>query len=132
MQRALIAGSFCKGDRQLVDAVQPTRFNMLANAALGRQVRDSATPDLRELGVPVLLLLGECSYVPRGRAMEYFDVYRIARSHLIPGVGHITRGNAAGARLTRQAIVRFLDGQPGPLPDEPTQASREAFVAAGR
>lgn len=132
VQRALVANSFCKGDTQLLDSFQPTRFNLLANTAVSRQSRDSSTPDLQDLAAPVLLLLGECSYIPRGRAMEYFDVYRIARSHVIPGVGHITWGNAKGQALTRDAIGRFVDNLPGELPDEPTQSTRSGFAESGR
>ena len=132
VQRAMVANSFCKGDGQMLEGFQPTRFNLLANSTVGRQSRDSSTPNLQDLAAPVLLLLGECSYIPRGRAMEYFGIYRIARSHLIPGVGHITWGNANGQNLTRDAIGRFVDNLPGPLPNEPTQSTRRAFVESGR
>jgi len=132
VQRAMVGNSFCKGDGQTLQAFQPTRFNLLANAAVGRQARDSPTPDLDDLAAPVLLLLGECSYIPRGRAMEYFDIYQIARSNLIPGVGHITWGNAKGQDLTREAITRFVENVPGPLADEPTRSTRQVFVESGR
>lgn len=132
VQRAMVGNAFCKGDGKVLAGFRPTRFNLLANAVVGRQSRDSATPNLQDLAAPVLLLLGQCSYIPRGRAMEYFDVYRIARSNLIPGVGHITWGNAQGQVLTRDAIARFVDNVPGPLANEPTQSSRQAFVASGR
>ncbi len=132
VQRALVANSFCKADTAVLDSFQPTRFNLLANSTVGRQARDSATPDLQGLAAPVLMVLGECSYIPRGRAMEYFDVYRIARSHVIPGVGHITWGNAKGQILTREAIGRFVDNLPGNLPDEPTLSTLRGFVGSGR
>ena len=132
VQRALVANSFCKGDRQVLDSFQPTRFNLLANTLVSRQSRDSLTPGLKDLSAPVLLLLGECSYIPRGRAMEYFDVYKIAHSHVIPGVGHVIWGNARGQALTRNAIERFVDNLPGELPDEPTSSTRNDFVESGR
>lgn len=132
VQRAMVGNSFCKGDGQTLQRFQPTRFNLLANAVVGRLSRASPTPDLEDLAAPVLLLLGECSYIPRGRAMEYFDIYQISRSNLIPGVGHITWGNAKGQDLTRDAITRFVDGAPGPLANEPTQSTRRAFVESGR
>ena len=132
VQRAMVGNSFCKGDGQTLQGFQPTRFNLLANAVVGRQSRESTTPDLGGLAAPVLLLLGECSYIPRGRAMEYFDIYQIARSNLIPGVGHITWGNAKGQDLTRVAITRFVDKEPGLLPNEPTPSTRRAFVESGR
>ena len=132
VQRAMVKNSFCKGDGQMLEGFQPTRFNLLANSTVGRQSRDSSTPNLQNLAAPVLLLLGECSYIPRGRAMEYFGIYRIARSHLIPGVGHITWGNVNGQNLTRDAIRRFVDNLPGPLPNEPTPSTRRVFVESGR
>lgn len=132
VQRAMVSNAFCKGDREVLERYRPTRFNLLANAIVSRQARDSLTPGLLDLAAPVLLILGECSYIPRGRAMEYFDVYRIGRSHLIPGVGHITWGNAKGQALTRDAITRFVDNVAGPLPNDPTRSSRGAFVESGR
>jgi pimeloyl-ACP methyl ester carboxylesterase len=132
VQHALVANAFCKGDTGLLEAFETERFNLLANFGISRDARGSPTPDLAGLSSPVLLLLGECSYIPRGRAMEYFDVYRIARSHLVPGVGHVPWGNERGQRLTREAIVRFVAQQPGPLPNEPTASERNAFVSAGR
>lgn len=132
VQRALISSSFCNDDRAMLDSFQPTRFNLIANAVISRQARGAPTPKLQNLAAPVLMILGECSYIPRGRAMEYFDVYRIARSHLVMGVGHIVWGNAKGQALTRAAIKAFVDNTPGPLPNEPTQASANQFVAAGR
>ncbi|HEU4843961.1 MAG TPA: alpha/beta hydrolase [Burkholderiaceae bacterium] len=132
VQRALLASAFCKGDDRLLNAWQPTRFNLLVNGPILRQAQASAAPRLHDLAAPVLLLLGECSYIPRGRAMEYFDAYAIARSHLIHGVGHIPWGNAEGQRQMRAAILSFVDGQPGPLPDEPNQSTRRQFVASGR
>ncbi len=63
--------------------------------------------------------------------MEYFGVYRIARSHVIPDVGHITWGNAKGQTLTRETIGRFVNNLPGKLPDEPTQSTRSRFAEVG-
>lgn len=132
VQRALVGNSFCKGDTRLLDAWKPTRFNLIANTRISRTAREAVRPDLRQLSPPVLLLLGECSYIPRGRAMEYFDVYRIARSHAIPNVGHIPWGNERGHRLVREALIAFVTDTRAPLPNEPTLATRDAFVAAGR
>lgn len=132
VQRALVSSAFCKGDTALLDAFVPLRFNLLANAAISRDARSAATPNLQQLTAPVLLLLGECSYIPRGRAMQYFDVYQVARSHLIAGVGHVVWGNANGQQLTRDAIVNFVDKVPGALPNEPTRASAAKFAESGR
>lgn len=132
VQRALVSNSFCKGRNPLLEAYRPLRFNLLANAGISRGARAASTPDLQQIKAPVMLLLGECSYIPRGRAMEYFGVYNIARSHLIKGVGHVTWGSETGQRRTREAIIRFVDNLPGDLPNEPTKASATAFAEAGR
>lgn len=132
VQKALVSNSFCQGDTALLDAFQPGRFNLLANASISRGARAAVAPDLRQLKPPVMLLLGECSYIPRGRAMEYFGVYQIARAHLIEGVGHVIWGNAKGQQLSRDAIIRFVDGQSAGLPNEPTAATAAGFAASGR
>ena len=132
VQRLLVSNSFCKGDTALLDSFHPGRFNLLANARVSRDAGKAAKPDLHDMSAPVMMLLGECSYIPRGRAMEYFGVYATARAHLIPGVGHIVWSNARGQELTRDAIVRFVDGAPGLLPNEPTQATAHLFVDNGR
>ncbi|TXG01045.1 alpha/beta hydrolase [Massilia arenae] len=132
VQRLLVSNSFCKGDTALLNSFHPGRFNLIANARIKNDAGKAATPDLHDMAAPVMMLLGECSYIPRGRAMEYFGVYSTARAHLIPGVGHIVWGNARGQELTRDAIVRFVDGAPGVLPNEPTQATARLFVENGR
>lgn len=132
VQRLLVSNSFCKGDTALLNGFHPGRFNLIANARVSRDAGKAATPNLHDLGAPVMMLLGECSYIPRGRAMEYFGVYTTARAHLIPGVGHILWGNARGQELTRAAIVRFVDGAPGLLPNQPTQATAHLLVESGK
>lgn len=132
VQRLLVSNAFCKGDTALLNSFEPGRFNLIANASVSRDARHAVTPDLRDMAPQVMMVLGECSYIPRGRAMEYFGVYTTARAHVIPGVGHLVWGNARGAELTRDAIVRFVDGAPGLLPNEPSQASAQRFVESGR
>ena len=132
VQRALVSNSFCKGDNPLLTAYQPLRFNLLANAGISSGARAAPTPNLQQLAAPVMMLLGECSYIPRGRAMEYFGVYKVARTHLIEGVGHVVWGNPKGQQRTRDAIVRFVDNAPAALPNEPTQATATAFATSGR
>ena len=132
VQHLLVSPGFCKGDTALLDRFKAGRFNILANVAINRDALAAKTPDLRNLAAPVLLLLGECSYIPRGLAMEYFGVYHVARSQLVPGVGHILWGNDKGQSLTRDAILRFVDNLPAPAPNEPTAASANLFVASGR
>ena len=132
VQRVLVSSAFCKGDTALLQSFQPLRFNMLANASISRSARAAIMPDLQQMPAPVMMLLGQCSYVPRGRAMEYFGVYKIARAHLIDGVGHVVWGNAKGQRLTRDAIIRFVDNVPGVLANEPTKESAASFAESGR
>ena len=132
VQRALVSNSFCKGSNPLLDAYQPLRFNLLANAAISGGARAAPRPNLQHLAAPVMMLLGQCSYIPRGRAMEYFGVYKLARTHWIEGVGHVVWGNPTGQQRTRDAILRFVDNVPGALPNEPTQATATAFARSGR
>jgi pimeloyl-ACP methyl ester carboxylesterase len=132
VQHLLVSPGFCKGDTALLDTFRAGRFNLVANVAINHDALGAPTPDLRKLAAPVLLLLGECSYIPRGLAMDYFGVYTIARSQAIPGVGHILWGNAKGQALTRDAIVRFVDGAPAALPNAPTAAAAQRFVEDGR
>jgi len=132
VQHLLVSSGFCKGDTALLDSFRAERFNLLANVAINHDAIAAPTPDLRSLKAPVLLLMGECSYIPRGLAMQYFGVYPIARSQLFPGVGHILWGNAKGQALTRDAIVRFVDAAPAALPNEPTAASASQFAQSGR
>lgn len=132
IQRLLVAPGFCKGDTALLDTFQAERFNLIANVAVNRDALAAPTPDLRSIKAPVLLLLGECSYIPRGLAMEYFGVYTITRSQLIPKVGHILWGNAQGQALTRDSILRFVDNLPAVLPNEPNASNTRQFVESGR
>ena len=80
VQRVLVSNSFCKGDTALLDSFHPGRFNLIANVRVSRDAAKAATPDLHGMAAPVMMLLGECSYLPRGRAMEYFSVYTPARA----------------------------------------------------
>jgi hypothetical protein len=132
VQRLLVSNAFCKGDTALLNSFHPGRFNLTANSRVSRDTGNAATPNLHDMAAPVMMLLGECSYIPRGRAMEYFGVYTTASAHLVPGVGRIVWGNARGQELTRDAIVRFVDSAPGLLPDKPTKATAHLFVENGR
>lgn len=110
----------------------PLHFNLLANASVARSERSETRPDLRDLKLPVLLLLGECSYVPRGIAMDYFDVYQINRSNVFAGVGHVIWGNSQGQARTRAAILSFVDGTPTTEINQPTLITHDTFIADGR
>ncbi len=131
VQRLLVSSAFCKGDTGSINSFQTLRFNPLANASISRDVRHATTPSLRDLKAPVLMLLGECSYIPRGRAMQYFEVFTIARSQVIANVGHVLWGNAEGREVARDAILRFIDGRQAALPNEPTASTADAFVSSG-
>ncbi|MEX2401189.1 MAG: alpha/beta fold hydrolase [Rhodothermales bacterium] len=129
-QDRIVAAAFCADDP--VPDFENLRVNILANRTITDGFWTAKRPDLSGLDLPTLLLLGACSYVPRGFAMDYFDVLPIDRSHVIPGVGHVVWGDADGMRLTRQAILNFVDDRPPPLPNEPDVGSRVAFIDAGR
>ncbi|WP_036168686.1 alpha/beta hydrolase [Massilia sp. 9096] len=132
VQRLLIAPGFCKGDTTLLNSFKAEPFNLKANVAINRDALAAPTPDLRKMKAPVMLLLGECSYIPRGLAMEYFGTYSIKRSQRILGVGHILWGNPRGQAMTRDAIIRFIENAPAALPNDPTAATANRFVDQGR
>ncbi len=133
VQRNLISGGYCRGSADQLERFQPLRFNPAANRAVGQSAARGERPMLlASLKSPVLLMLGECSYVPRGRAMAYFDAVPITRTQWLRGVGHILWGTPEGQAVTHEAILRFVDGKPAALPNEPTRESRDQFVRDGR
>lgn len=133
LQRNLISSGYCRGAAEQLDGFRALRFNPAANVSVSLSAAKAARPSLGDsLKAPVLLMLGECSYVPRGRAMAYFDAMPIARTQWLQGVGHILWGTPQGRDATHEAIVRFVDGRPAALPDTLTLATREQFIRDGR
>jgi pimeloyl-ACP methyl ester carboxylesterase len=132
LQKKLVATSYCKGDESSQQAFTRLPFNMKASRAIRKSFMSEKRPDSLDIDIPVMMLLGECSYLARGYAIDYFEVFPIQRSHWIPGVGHIIWGNKTGRELTREAVIQFLNGEKPTLPNEPTFDSRFEFIEAGK
>lgn len=132
LQYKMVGTSYCAGDEASQQAFTWLPFNMKASRAIRESFMAEERPDLRSLKIPTLMLLGECSYLARGYAIDYFEAFPIQRSHWIPGVGHIIWGNENGRELTREAIIRFLNGEEANLPNEPNFDSRFEFIEAGK
>ncbi|MCH8486658.1 MAG: alpha/beta hydrolase [Candidatus Cyclonatronum sp.] len=131
MQRAAVASSYCAQHADQLLPFEHFPINLPAMMLIRDTFLEEKTPDLTELGIPVLLLLGECSYIPRQYALAYFDYYRFSRSHLIREVGHVLWTTPDGIRLTRESILSFLNGSDSILPNKPTRETRSAFFEAG-
>lgn len=130
-QKAAVAISYCEEQSDNMLSFQHLPVNLRATLLIRNSFTKAKRPDLRNLDIPVLLLLGECSYVPRGFAMEYFEHYDISRSHLLRDVGHVLWTSKEGRQLTYDAIMSFVDGKEMPLPNEPNYETRIEFIEAG-
>lgn len=131
MQRAAVAPSYCAQHADQLLPFEHYPVNMHAMRIIRNTFLEEDTPDLTGLNIPVLLLLGECSYIPRHYALDYFDSFSITRSHLIREAGHVLWATGRGAELTRQSILSFINGTEAVLPDKPTRDTRSAFLEAG-
>lgn len=132
LQRKMVGTSYCKDDEASRQTFTRLPFNMKASRMIRESFMAEERPDLLEIQIPIMMLLGECSYLPRGYAIDYFEVFPIQRSHWIPGVGHIIWGNENGRKLTREAVIRFLNNEKASLPNEPTFDSRFEFIELGK
>ncbi|MCC5904762.1 MAG: alpha/beta fold hydrolase [Balneolaceae bacterium] len=131
LQKKAVSNSYCREHEDQLLEFEHLPVNLLATMIIRETFMEAEKPDLRELGIPVLLLLGECSYVPRGFAMEYFDHYSISRSHLIRNVGHILWATPEGRSITHKAIMSFIDEGEMPLKNKPTYETRIQFIEEG-
>ena len=132
LQEKIVATSFCKENDEAIPEFKKLRVNPLASRSIRTSFMAEETPNLNDIDIPVLMIIGECSYFPRGYVMDYFDTFSINRSHWIPGVGHILWGTENGWQLTREAMLSFLNDTEMPLPNEPDYDSRFEFIEQGR
>lgn len=132
LQEKIVATSFCKENNEAIPEFKKLRVNPLASRSIRTSFMAEETPNLNDIDIPVLMIIGECSYFPRGYVMDYFDTFSINRSHWIPGVGHILWGTENGWQLTREAMLSFLNDTEMPLPNEPDYDSRFEFIEQGR
>ena len=131
LQNKIMRTSYCSDQAEEVLPFEHLPVNMLAMMQIRESFSKANRPDLRALEVPVLLLLGECSYIPRGFAMEYFEHFSITRSHWIAGVGHVLWTSKKGSNLTHDAIISFLEEKESPFPNQPTYQTRMEFIEQG-
>lgn len=132
LQMKMVGTSYCMGDEASQQSFTRLPFNMKASRMIRESFMAEERPDSIDTQIPVMMLLGECSYLARGYAIDYFEVFPIQRSHLIPRVGHIIWGNEPGRQLTREAVIRFLNREEAALPNEPTFDSRFEFIELGK
>ncbi|MEX0844000.1 MAG: hypothetical protein WD022_01920, partial [Balneolaceae bacterium] len=132
LQKKMVATSYCAGDEASQQEFPQLPFNMKASRMIRESFMTERRPDLLNIDIPVMMLLGECSYLPRGYAIDYFEVFPIERSHWIPGVGHIIWGNETGRQLTRESVILFLNNEEALLLNEPDYKSRFKFIEQGR
>ncbi|MEX2364575.1 MAG: alpha/beta hydrolase [Balneolaceae bacterium] len=132
LQRKMVATAYCAEDEDNLMEFTPLPANFMAGRIIRESFMVEKRPDLRTIGIPVMMLLGECSDLPRGYAIDYFEAYTIDRSHWIPRVGHVLWSNENGRNLTRESILSFLNEEEALLPNEPDFDSRFEFIEAGR
>ena len=131
LQVQVVSNSYCMEDAERMLPFEPLPVNILATLHIRNDFTEAHRPDLRELPQPVLLLLGACSYVPRGFAMEYFEHYTITRSHWIENAGHILWTTPENSAKTYAAIMSFLNDTEPPLPNRPDYDTRIRFIEDG-
>ena len=130
-QKKAVATSYCAQHSDQMLPFEHHRVNLLATRIIMDSFLEAETPDLTAIESPVMMLLGECSYIPRNYALDYFDHFSITRSHLIRDVGHILWATPEGRSLTHESILRFIDGKEPILENKPTIETRDQFFESG-
>lgn len=84
--------------------------NYYANLMIKRSLERAPDPRdrLREVRAPVLILRGECDYIPLASAQLYRDALPAARLAEVPGAGHALTAGAAGEDVAA-AMRTFLE-----------------------
>ncbi len=131
LQVKVVANSYCREDEDRMQPFEPLPVNMMATIQIYKDFIELDRPDLSKLSQPVLFLLGACSYVPRGFAMEYYEYYSISRSQWIENAGHVLWATPESSEITYAAIMSFLNQTEPPLPDWPDYETRIQFIEDG-
>jgi len=110
--------SYCAEDADNVPMLDPTKpigFNFYVNRLVQEQTGElpELRPRLRTVQTPVLLLRGECDYIPWEAHREYRDLLPNTTHLYIENAGHSLGGTQM--ELTTAAIRAFLLDQPLPL-----------------
>jgi proline iminopeptidase len=110
----LMRMAYCAQHAQSVPREAVPGFNFYANRLTQRDLRLQADPrpSLAANGVPVLVVKGECDYVPRAALRDY-AVFPNARVAIIEQTGHLLWGGQP--ELSYRVISAFLDGRPLPV-----------------
>lgn len=133
--RAQRLGSICLDNFDRVDAAEafPVGLNLKANLAInnrgmaeGRSLREP----LASSTVPIMVMLGECSYVGRPLQTALITDYPVVdRVQYMRGVGHaVWDGLDDHDPVARRALLEFFDGVPPTIPDYPTRAEVADFL----
>lgn len=111
--------SYCAGHAESVPAVDQAGFDFYANHLLQRDLdrQGEVRPALRASTVPVLVMKGECDYVPWAVARDYRSSFGNARLVYLERTGHLLWG---GQPERSYAVMRaFLADEPLPAPEVP-------------
>lgn len=86
--------SYCADQSENVPAVAPGGFDFYANRLLQRDLdrQPDVRPALHATDVPVLVIKGECDYVPWAVALDYRSSFGNARLVYIERTGHLLWG----------------------------------------
>ncbi|HEX8814508.1 MAG TPA: alpha/beta hydrolase [Terriglobales bacterium] len=115
----------CKGDRRQIpplmrgmssDHLNP-HLNPLVLASLGLSATNAADDPhaaLRGNKTPVMILFGECDYLPWSGALDYRKTLGNAQAYYIPRAGHFIVFEQPD--LMRRTILSFLFDQPDSMP----------------
>jgi len=108
-------GGFCRGNApdSASSVSEAPPINLYANipAEASLQGENDPRPLLQGNATPVLILRGECDYVPWEAMYEYKQMFPNATLLIIPNTGH----NLEKAELIMQATRAFLGNQALPL-----------------
>ena len=129
---------YCATDAGRIPELPEANDNL--NPLANQRINDSTEgdpplkPALADSTVPVMVMLGECSYVSRRwQTAVITDYPAIDRVQYFEGVGHhVWNGLDDNDARARESMLAFFEGRPPTLPDYPRAADLEEFIADGR
>lgn len=137
--RAQRLGSYCLSDYDRVDAdaAFPVGLNLKANVLINNAgaARASSLKDaLAASRVPIMVVLGECSYVGRaGQVALITDYPVVERVQYVRGVGHaVWNGLDDHDAVALRSLEEFFAGTPPTIPNYPTKADVPEFLRQRR
>ncbi len=134
-----MATSSCAADYETAMARAEGRFpvglNLLANMAIDASGAErSLQADLAGSTVPIMVMLGECSYVGRQYQTALITDYPVVeRVQYLTGVGHaLWNGIGDHDDIALRSLSEFLTGAPPTIPSYPTKADVPEFLRQRR